>query len=436
MKGQPASVSLLPPAQMPLADASLAAQSQEAVARSAQIYGYTLDPSYSYREIACPFAPRDLLLTYESALPNGAISRFSAVLTRDGTSGNPGHSPVQIIPVLRFGVVPFVPAMSSPHSIEVFNQAVTAAPMGRELLASMQTGQQPLLLRGLCYLALVGAEPAALRTPSLDAATVHAPVPTLQFLEKGRTRQLISIRNSATTYQVWTLTFSPNGKLMTAAREEHPVEPTTPVVLQAATPASPGTSPVAITVGPAVVVPPASPTPPQPAAASQPAPPATPSPAVPTPTPPTEATAAPPQPAEPPNTEPPTAPTSNAPSQPAPAEMTPPTGVTSTPTQPAAPPKTAPPLMAPSAVPPPPAPTEAAAAPQPASSAPPTEVTTASPEAATPPTAPAEVMAAASQPVVHRNLPEPPHRFIPNPPAPPSRIVPASALQSPPHLPQ
>src|SRR5271170_6810419 len=126
---QPASVPLLPPAQMPAADAQLAVLSQDAIARSAEVYGYTLDSSSSYREIACPFAPRDLLLAYESALPNGAISRFSAILSRDGGSGSAGRSPVQIIPILHFGVVPFVPAFSNPHSIEVFNQAVTAAPV-------------------------------------------------------------------------------------------------------------------------------------------------------------------------------------------------------------------------------------------------------------------------------------------------------------------
>ena len=191
---------------------------------------------------------------------------------------------------------------------------------------------------------MVGAEPAALRSPSFDAATVQAPVPTVQFVEKGRIRQLVSIRNSAATYQVWTLTFSPNGELMSAAREEHPVEPATPVVLQAATPASPTASPSAANVASAVAAPAANPTLPQPAVASQPAP-------------------------------------------------------AAAPTQPTAP------------------------------STLPAEVTATAPQPVAPPAA-----VVTSVPIVQRNLPEPPHRFIPNPPPPPSRIIPSSALQSPPHL--
>src|SRR5271163_4218483 len=385
-ENRPVSIPLLPPAQMSAADARIAVQSQEAVARSAQIYGYKLDSSYSYREIACPFAPHDLLLAYESISPNAAISRFSAVVSRNGRSGSADHSPVQIIPLFHFGIIPFVPASSSPHSIELFNQAVTAAPVGRALLSDMQRGQDPLVIRSLCYLAMIGVEPAALRSPSLDAATVHAPVPTLQFAEKGKTRQLISIRNSDTTYQVWTLTFSASGRLTTAAREEHPVEPATPVLLQAATPAFPSAAPVAANTAPA-----ANPTLPQPAVASPPTPPA-----VPPPTPPTEATAAPPQPAAPPNTPPP-APVSAVPLETA--------------------------LIA-----------ATAASPQPAEpSANPTAVTVAATRPAVPPPSTAVVT---SLPVLHRNLPEPPHRFIPDPPPPPSRIIPASALQSPPHLTQ
>ena len=104
-------------------------------------------------------------------------------MVRRGAEGEAAgrHPEAQIIPILHFGVVPFVPAIANPHSIEVFDVAISATPTATEVLSGTEAGNQPLLVRSLCYLAMVGEEPAALGSPSLEQATIHAPIPTLVF---------------------------------------------------------------------------------------------------------------------------------------------------------------------------------------------------------------------------------------------------------------
>ena len=157
------SIPLLSPEQMSADDQAVALRQQLAIAESAQFYGYTLDSSYTYRQMGCPVAPNHLLLAYEATSPNGSISRFTAVVRRGSQGETTGRQiPPQIIPILHFGVVPFIPAIANPHSIEVFNAAISPAPSAIEVLSATQAGSQPLLVRALCYLAMVGEEPAAL----------------------------------------------------------------------------------------------------------------------------------------------------------------------------------------------------------------------------------------------------------------------------------
>ncbi len=398
--GEP-SIPLLPPERMPAEDTRLAAGRQAAIASTAQIYGYALNSSYSYREIACPFAPRHLLLAYESDQSNGAISRFTVVLPREDDGSASGRSRVQLIPILRFGVQPFVAPASNPHSIAVFNEAVSPAPVGVAALADLQAGSEPVLLRGLCYLAMVGAEPDALYEPSVDEAAIHAPVPELQILAKGRMRQLISVRSSPAEYQLWAMTFSGAGKLLSAAREEHPVRPNIPA-LQAAAQTSPNRPPEAAeTARPSDSLPDSTQNPLRTAPGASQAQPSTPS-----------------QPTE----------TMVAPSTP--SATTPPEAVpapTVAMTKPVATSDAATAKGMPSSSVETPAGTVTAARPQMTAAA-----------VATPPPA-ANSGLSASTPAslpARASLPEPPHRFIPEGPSPPRRVIPASALQSPPHLPQ
>ena len=158
-----------------------------AIANSAQFYGYTVDSSYSYREIACPVAPNDCsspIRRHLRTAPSPASPRSFVRGRRRRPAGS--HPVAQIIPIFHFGVVPFIPAIANPHSIEVFNAAISPAPSATEVLSANQAGNQPLLVRALCYLAMVGEEPAAPRSPSSSQATIHAPIPTLVFRNKGR----------------------------------------------------------------------------------------------------------------------------------------------------------------------------------------------------------------------------------------------------------
>jgi hypothetical protein len=435
------SVPLISPQQMTADDRAAAQSWQPAVASSAQFYGYTVDSSYKYRQIACPVAPDNLLLAYEATAPNGSVSRFTAVVRRRAEEETAGSHPVaQIIPILHFGLVPFVPAIADPHSIEVFNTAISPAPSATEVLSANQAGNQPLLVRALCYLAIVGEEPAALESPSSDQATIHAPGPTLVFQNRGKIRQQVSIRSSQNSYQIWALTFQSGGKLLTATRQEHPID-RTPLVLNAANSGAPAgsTGTIAISPGAAQISPPSPPLTPALApvapatAVTAPASPAEPiAPALAAPTAATTATAAiPVQPAPPP----PTAETPAPITEPATTPVSgPPTSLVE-PIAPATPAMAAPasppaaPMPAPSA----PEPATAVSTPQPVS--PPAATAVSVPIAITAPPAPAAAFVA-TPPVVKLSPPQPPGRLIQNLPQPPGRFIPDSALKTPPHLPQ
>jgi len=435
------SIPLLSPDRMaPVARA--AAQSwQPAVANSAQFYGYALDSSYSYREIACPVAPDHLLLAYEATAPNGSVSRFTAVVRRAAEEEAGRHPVAQIIPILHFGVVPFIPAIANPHSIEVFNAAISPAPSATEVLSANRAGNQPILVRALCYLAMVGEEPAALGSPSSDQATIHAPVPTLVFQSKGRIRQLVSIRSSQNTYQVWALTFQSGGSLLTATRQEHPVD-RTPLVLNAANGGAPASSTgtTGISAGPTQVSAPSPPpmasSPPALAAAIAPPHPAPAEPAAsaakmpPSPTPTAEAAMVPTPPtppAKPAEIGASTSSTSPTITVPPPSAMNSSNLEAASTAKPVA--LEAPTMAAPLPTALPRTPltpvSGAVSAPQPMNS-----VVPASPAISGPPAS------VAMLPVVKSSAPLPPGRFIPNPPRPPSRFIPDSALKTPPHLPQ
>ncbi|AXC10682.1 hypothetical protein ACPOL_1334 [Acidisarcina polymorpha] len=229
-------ISSVPASQMDPTQLRLVENSQRALADSARLYGFTLGEStlgghspvrssYEYKEIACPLVTRHLLLAYESIQPNGSTSRFTATISRENLRNRSGHSVVQILPIQRAGAALFVPAWSSSHSIEVFNQAIAPEPIEQLISANAEHPEEPLLERSLCYLAMVGETPIAQRDPSRESSTIHAPVPTLAFLERGRVQQVFSVRSGGDTYQVWTFTYAAAGDLMAVAREPYSVHP-------------------------------------------------------------------------------------------------------------------------------------------------------------------------------------------------------------------
>jgi len=398
------SIPLVARTQMPQGDVQAVSDNQAAISTSAAIYGYALDSGYDYSEIVCPLAPNHILLTYESAQPNGEASRFTAVVPR--MSGRTGG--VQIISISHFGTVPYLPAGSNPHTIDVFNRVMAAAPVGQAVADNPRSN--PLLYSSLCYLAMIGEPPAALTTPSLTPATVHAPVPTMKFREKGSVTQVVSVRNSSDTYQVWNFTFGRDGRLLSAEKVEHPID-TTPPILNAGAPSSPGLPPASAEVSSTpVVAPMASPT--VATASSAPATPAVaPAPVAENPAPASPKVTA----STPESIAPPTAS--------APLVATAPVPVTSA----AAPATVTPATMAPASA--------AAAAPFVAEPAKPVVETSAG-EATSRPIAPAAaVMASAKPPVPAKVVPRPPERLIMNLPLPHSRIIPDGSLPYPPQAP-
>jgi hypothetical protein len=444
------SIPLLSPDQMKADDRATAQSQQQAIAQSAQFYGYALDTSYAYREIACPVAPKHLLLAYEATSPNGSLSRFTAVVRRSSEGEIAGRqTPAQIIPILHFGVVPFIPAIANPHSIEVFNTTVPTTPSATEVLTTAQTGSEPLLVRSLCYLAMVGEEPAALETPSSSQATIHAPVPTVVFQERGKIRQLISIRSSASTYQVWALTFLSGSRLLSATRQEHPID-RTPLVLNAINAGSPAGSTTTKTVNaaPAQVFAepatstasaPASSMPLHPATTASTASAAIPVETAPTMVPPAPRSASPVPSAAPapvstateaikPLSPPATPPTPDVRAiEPTAATVVSPVASTMKPAAPASPatPAASEPVLSPRTPALTPTPAADTEAPQPTT---PLAVSSAG---ATPP-APAATITTPM--TIKPSPPPPPGRLIPSPPPPPSRFIPDSALKTPPHL--
>lgn len=257
------SIPLFSRAEMSASDRRLVSESQPAIARSALIYGYALDSSYDYKQIACPLAPSHLLLAYESARPNGAASRFTAVVPRTASPAQP----VQVVSISHFGAVPFVPAGSNPHTIEVFNRVVSAAPVGKAVADN--PGSNPLLFSSLCYLAMIGESPVALTAPSLAPATLHAPEPTLKFGEKGSVTQVVSVRNNSETYQVWNFAYGRDGRLVSAGQVDYPIDNAPPILnAGAASSLGPPAAPSEVAAAPAVA---ATTTAPESAAAAPPA---------------------------------------------------------------------------------------------------------------------------------------------------------------------
>ena len=207
----PLAVSLvrLTPAEMSVSDVAIVAARADDIARSAQIYGYALDRTFSYSQAVCPAATGSILLMYESSSSGGGISRFSAVVPRVKSGRG-----IEIVPVRIMGAAPFEPAWRNPHSYAVFNQMISPDWRGEG------RGDRFLEL-GLCYMAVVGEPPSALRTPSLMLATIHAPEPTLRVLSDEGLEEVFSVRVDETQYDVWTLAFSRSGALIRADREVH-----------------------------------------------------------------------------------------------------------------------------------------------------------------------------------------------------------------------
>lgn len=193
-------------AEMTPKDKSLVEKKRREIAREADFFGYDLSSgNWDYDQVVCPDMPGELVLHYRSRSRTGAESLFTAVVPR-----GPGR--VFVVPVLFRNATPFHSAVGSERSLSVFNQAVPEE-IGEQ--AAQASGKW--LELGMCYAAMVGAEPQVPQQPDTPTALVHAPVPTLQVSADHHSREIIfSDRNNPGQYMVWSIGMTDQGRVTAA----------------------------------------------------------------------------------------------------------------------------------------------------------------------------------------------------------------------------
>jgi hypothetical protein len=211
------------------ADTAVLHSKARAIATEAAFFGYNLHTSgWTWNNAACPEFPGHLLLHYQRTSRDGALSLFTALVPRSPSSG--GNDRVYVVPVLYRSATPFNSAWGSERSIAVFNRVVPP-----EVAEKALQPDGSWLLMSLCYADMVGPESHILKTSGDDVSLSLAPLPTLHLVEGASTRQVVfTDRNAPGQYLVWVLTFTNNGRLLSATATKlsdyiaplrHPKEP-------------------------------------------------------------------------------------------------------------------------------------------------------------------------------------------------------------------
>lgn len=192
------------PAQMTERDRELAANTEASIGERAGFSGFIFEGGgWSYRQIVCPALPNHLFLQYTRNSGAGDVTVFSASIPRGG------EGQVRIIPILRRGYSLFSPAPINALTISAFNHI--RAEEGAEK-SSDWVGT------GLCYAALAGAHPR-IAAPDADPSTQKVTPALTAILEiPVRGGQIIRFTDAAATPRPmeWTMTFTPQGKLIKA----------------------------------------------------------------------------------------------------------------------------------------------------------------------------------------------------------------------------
>ena len=214
----------LTPDQIDSADRELLRSRQQELRSEAQFYGYDVTTSdWSYDQTVCPALPATLLLHYIEKFPDGSESLFTALIPR-------GKGRVRIVPVLYRNVSTYIPAVKNPRNFELFNSLVP-----QEIAKRDSDPEGQWLSFGVCYAEVVGARPNVPDQPSLDIATIKAPLATYRFDSTTKQRQIqFSDRGAARVYTIWTISLSDNGRVTGAVNEDyatyvaHIVQPSPP----------------------------------------------------------------------------------------------------------------------------------------------------------------------------------------------------------------
>lgn len=208
--GQEANTNARATANMSAGDEAVVPSRITDIKESARIYGYDLETgTWRSTQARCAALPDVILLHYLKIFPDGAQSRFTAVVPRVAGS-------VRIVPVLYHGATPFVPAATNPRNYALFNQLV------------QQSGGEPnrLELSG-CYAELTGGDSGPL--PETRPAIAGAPEPTVHLEPESKSSSVtLASRSTPESYQVWVVSFNDKGQVTKATARVQPAGPGTP----------------------------------------------------------------------------------------------------------------------------------------------------------------------------------------------------------------
>jgi hypothetical protein len=196
--------------QMAPADAALLGARREDLATAAEFHGYDISAgTWIESQIACPYAPRYVILHDVQLSQDGSISLFTALIPREA-----GH--VRIIPVLHHGAQASHIFGSTPGQRSLIDEVISA----RQLSEPLDKNDEWTTL-AYCYGALAGAEPVA----SSTTAPVQT-VPHLALDQNGKVREMsFSMLGPDHFYQDWSIQFDGHGKVKAiglSARSVHP----------------------------------------------------------------------------------------------------------------------------------------------------------------------------------------------------------------------
>lgn len=195
------SIIFLSPDAMSSADLETVKSAMSGIRHKSAQAGFNLDDgNWSYQQVVCPVLPEYLLLLYTRDNGVGDVSRFSAIILREG------KTEVLILPILRRSFTLYTPAPVNPLTIAVFNR----------IRENGQTEKKPdWLMTGLCYAALAGAHVKLVPpdTKQGSGSAVPAMAPLLQIEEGMSIVHFVDVENAQKPRE-WDLAFDPKGKLV------------------------------------------------------------------------------------------------------------------------------------------------------------------------------------------------------------------------------
>lgn len=199
------------PDAMDNADRDLLRARRKELTSEAEFYGYDITSgNWIYDQAICPQLPNTLLVHYLNKFPDGSESLFTALIPR--SAGR-----VRIVPVLYRNAAPFIPAVKNPRNFAIFNSLVPVD------IAKKDAGPEGKWLSlGVCYAEVVGVRPNVPDEPSLDTATIKAPVSIYRFDTVTKQRQVqFSDRDAARVFKIWTISLNEDGHVTGAMNEDY-----------------------------------------------------------------------------------------------------------------------------------------------------------------------------------------------------------------------